>query len=99
MYLKACGGAGFWIILICILSAVKVLGMMEVLWLKVWTAAYPLVKTTQISSVGASLRHASFKFGILRWGEHGDDDEAIDLDFYIGIYCFITLMAVFLTIV
>ncbi|KAG0258846.1 hypothetical protein BG011_003028 [Mortierella polycephala] len=99
MYLKACGGAGFWIILIFILSAVKVLGMMEVLWLKVWTAAYPLVKTTHVSSVGASLRHASFKFGILRWGEHGDDDEAIDLDFYIGIYCFITLMAVFLTIV
>ncbi|KAG0027521.1 hypothetical protein BGZ81_005507 [Podila clonocystis] len=69
MYMAACGGAGFWIILTFILSVVRMLGVMEIVWLQQW--ADPET--------------------------HDEDD--MDLDYYIGIYCFITLMAVFLTIV
>ncbi|KAF9940341.1 hypothetical protein BGZ65_007307 [Modicella reniformis] len=100
MYSKACGGAGFWIILIFILSVVKVLGMVEILWLREWSSAYakdnPLGHHELVQYFG--------KFRIFRWGYPGnsdddDDEEPVDLDFYIGIYCLITLMAVFLTMV
>ncbi|KAG0346517.1 hypothetical protein BG004_001533 [Podila humilis] len=65
IYMAACGGAGFWIILTFILSVVRTLGAVEILWLRVWT----------------------------KYHDEGD------LDYYIGIYCFIALMTVFLTIV
>lgn len=69
MYMAACGGAGFWIILTFILSVVRMLGVMEIVWLQ-------------------------------QWADPDNHDEGdMDLDYYIGIYCFITLMAVFLTIV
>ncbi|KAI8595921.1 P-loop containing nucleoside triphosphate hydrolase protein [Dissophora ornata] len=93
MYLKACGGTGFWIILIFILAVVKFLGMAELVWIKEWSSAYG-----DDSKFVNIQRHIN-KIGKLRWSEPDDEYEPIDLDFYIGIYCLISLMAVFLTIV
>ncbi|KAF9393978.1 hypothetical protein CPC16_000531 [Podila verticillata] len=75
MYMAACGGAGFWFILTFILLVVRMLGVLEIVWLKWWTESY-------------------YPFPRKPGG-----DNSVDLDYYIGIYCFITLMAVFLTIV
>ncbi|KAG0234216.1 hypothetical protein BGX31_004638 [Mortierella sp. GBA43] len=97
MYSKACGGAGFWIILIFVLAVVKGLGVVEVVWLREWSLAY-----VRDNPLGHGLVRALGKFGIFPWGypnEGEGDDEEVDLDFYIGIYCLITLMAVFLTVV
>ncbi|KAK3818725.1 MAG: P-loop containing nucleoside triphosphate hydrolase protein [Benniella sp.] len=95
MYSKACGGAGFWIILIFVLAVVKGLGVVEVVWLREWSSAYvrdnPISRHELVQSFG--------KFKIFRWGRSDDDDEPVDLDYYIGIYCLITLMAVFLTMI
>jgi len=95
MYSKACGGAGFWIILIFVLAVVKGLGIVEVVWLREWSSAYvrdnPIGRHELVQSFG--------KFKIFRWGRPDDDDEPVDLDYYIGIYCLITLMAVFLTMI
>ncbi|KAG0291146.1 hypothetical protein BGZ98_003124, partial [Dissophora globulifera] len=95
MYLKACGGAGFWVILIFILAVVKILGMAEVVWLREWSLAYdePLNKTGIYSALD------SIRWKLPSAGDDEDDDDRVDLDFYIGIYCLISLMAVFLTIV
>ncbi|KAF9095081.1 hypothetical protein BGX29_009172 [Mortierella sp. GBA35] len=92
MYMKACGGTGFWITLLFILCVLRLLGVMEIWWIKVWTEDAN-DNLRKLRPVG--------KFGIFRWGgaEGDEDDEGEDLDFYIGIYCFITLMAVFFTVV
>lgn len=95
MYMKACGGTGFWITLAFILFVLRMLGILELGWIKIWTddAAEKAMKR-------ASVPIERFQFGIFRWGGKSEDDaEGEDLDFYIGIYCFITLMAVFFTVV
>ncbi|KAG0239020.1 hypothetical protein BGW41_007967 [Actinomortierella wolfii] len=98
MYLKACGGPGFWVLLILVLLIVRLLGMAEVFWLRVWTTAYPLNKVMHASQVaGGKVFGTIIRIGYPTTGDDGDDDD--DLDYYIAIYCFITLMAVFLTIV
>ncbi|KAG9063667.1 hypothetical protein KI688_003778 [Linnemannia hyalina] len=92
MYMKACGGTGFWITLAFILLVLKMLGVMELGWIKIWTDA-----TEEVRKVAKPIA----RFGIFRWGGLPEDEneEVEDLDFYIGIYCFITLMAVFFTVV
>lgn len=92
MYMKACGGTGFWITLAFILLVLRMLGVMELGWIKIWTDA-----TEEAKNVAKPIA----RFGIFRWGGLPEDenDEVEDLDFYIGIYCFITLMAVFFTVV
>ncbi|KAF9979193.1 hypothetical protein BGZ73_004079 [Actinomortierella ambigua] len=105
MYLKACGGPGFWVLLILILLIVRLLGMAEVFWLRVWTSAYPLTKSVSMPVKGGdsnSNRVAGSVFKIVLpvpGGDDGEEDDEDYPDYYIGIYCFITLMAVFLTIV
>jgi ABC-type multidrug transport system fused ATPase/permease subunit len=96
MYSTACGGAGFWIILIFVLAVVKGLGIVEVVWLREWSLAY-----VRDNPLGHGLVRVLGKLGIFPWGfpNEDDGDEEVDLDFYIGIYCLITLMAVFLTVV
>ncbi|KAF9135844.1 hypothetical protein BGW39_011433 [Mortierella sp. 14UC] len=92
MYMKACGGTGFWVTLVFILTVLRMLGVVEIWWVKNWTeATKDVVKDFQPFG----------KFGIFRWSSpQGDDDEeSVDLDFIIGMYCFITLMAVFFTVV
>ncbi|KAG0213872.1 hypothetical protein BGX28_003296 [Mortierella sp. GBA30] len=108
IYMKACGGAGFWIILVFMLSVVRILGMGEVIWLREWSknSSTPFNSTFPGIEPHATYElsyHAS-KLGIFRWSkpegeEDDDDDQMVDLNYYIGIYCLITLMAVFLTIV
>ncbi|KAG0375275.1 hypothetical protein BGX24_009328 [Mortierella sp. AD032] len=87
MYMKACGGTGFWVTLVFILTVLKMLGVMEIWWVKNWTEA------TKDASKQLT------KFGIFRWGSPDEEEEGVDLDFIIGMYCFITLMAVFFTVV
>ncbi|KAG0260123.1 hypothetical protein DFQ27_003732 [Actinomortierella ambigua] len=110
MYLKACGGPGFWVLLVLIPLIVRLLGMAEVFWLRVWTSAYPLNQGFMAGkgSSGGKALGSIFKIRLPGTGGDGDgdgggggggDDDDDDLDYYIGIYCFITLMAVFLTIV
>jgi len=110
MYLKACGGLGFWAVLVVILMVVRLLQMMEFFWLKVWTSEYASHNGTyphypgHDSDMIPEVRSNVAKFGIFGWAPipeppHDHDGRLIDLNFYIGIYCFITLMAVFLTIV
>ncbi|KAG0293961.1 hypothetical protein BGZ96_002011 [Linnemannia gamsii] len=95
MYMKACGGTGFWITLAFILIVMRMLGMLELGWIKIWTD-----DATDKAKRRASLPIERLQFGIFRWGGKSEDDnEGEDLDFYIGIYCFITLMAVFFTVV
>ncbi|KAF9203873.1 hypothetical protein BGZ49_005929 [Haplosporangium sp. Z 27] len=91
-YLKACGGAGFWIVLVFMLSIARCLGTAEFIWVKLWVDSY--------DPANHRLNFTLRNFGILnRSSEPESDDEPIDLDYYIGIYSLITLMAVFLTIV
>ncbi|KAF9915542.1 hypothetical protein BX616_005921 [Lobosporangium transversale] len=94
MYLKACGGPQFWFVLLFIFTVVKLLGIAEVLWIREWSTAYPASSDESIYKISAKM------IGVLRWGQSDDGDEdSVDLDFYIGIYAMIVLMAVFLTIV
>ncbi|KAF9929843.1 hypothetical protein FBU30_001156 [Linnemannia zychae] len=90
MYMKACGGTGFWITLVFILAVLRMLGVVELGWITVWTDAANEDKKRKLMQ----------KFSIFRWSLPEDDENEVqDLDFYIGIYCFITLMAVFFTVV
>ncbi|KAF9346348.1 hypothetical protein BGX26_002160, partial [Mortierella sp. AD094] len=93
-YLKACGGAGFWFVLIFMLSVERFLGITEFIWIQIWASSYTSPPTNQY--MNAAIK----SIGILRRrGEPEEDGEPVDLDFYIGIYSLITLMAVFVTIV
>ncbi|KAF9404553.1 hypothetical protein BGZ94_004106 [Podila epigama] len=80
-------------------EVVRMLGMLEILWLRIWTSSYPMLKAAAAHVTGPSTQLQGPKLGIFRWENPDDDEDSVDLDFYIGIYCFITLMAVFLTIV
>ncbi|KAF9115455.1 hypothetical protein BGX27_007708 [Mortierella sp. AM989] len=93
-YLKACGGAGFWIVLIFMLFVSKFLGILEFVWIKAWASNY------DDPSMNRGLDYAIANIGILRRrGEPDEDEDEPDLDFFIGIYGLISLMTVFLTIV
>lgn len=112
MYLKACGGSGFWAVLVVILMVVRLLQMSEILWLQEWTSQYDPRNRTHphfpdhdpegypdVPELGRSIA----KFGIFNWDPAPipprEPEGPVDLNYFIGIYCFITLMAVFLTIV
>ncbi|KAI1319615.1 hypothetical protein EDD11_003608 [Mortierella claussenii] len=105
MYLKACGGHGFWIILVFILAVLRILGITEIFWLRVWSMAYPVPENMSMKYATQIVKASGMLFGehnIIGGGSdggQGDDDEPVDLDFFIGIYCLIVLMAVFLTVV
>ncbi|KAF9438945.1 hypothetical protein BGZ76_002608 [Entomortierella beljakovae] len=91
IYMQACGGKGFWIVLIFILLVARFLGISEFVWISEWASGYddPVRK----------MEYAISKIGILNRKNNPEDDEPVDLNFYIGIYCLISLMTVFLTIV
>ncbi|KAF9175702.1 hypothetical protein BGX21_007199 [Mortierella sp. AD011] len=94
-YLKASGGAGFWLVLIFMLCVERFLGIMEFIWIEEWATSY-----TSVPPANQYMNAAINKIGILRRrGGPEEDDGPVDLDFYIGIYSLITLMAVFVTIV
>ncbi|KAF9582884.1 hypothetical protein BGW38_010626 [Lunasporangiospora selenospora] len=123
IYMKACGGSGFWLILVFMVLGVRLLDILEIVWLKIWSSAYPSIKsastlataaagmaTTQgpvsIPKILFSLSAGGGASVFRPWnssgpeGDGGDEDtEPMDLDYYIGIYSLIAMMAVFLTIV
>ncbi|KAG0356750.1 hypothetical protein BGZ54_000613 [Gamsiella multidivaricata] len=109
IYLKACGGVGFWFVLTFMIAVVEAMGMVEVLWLREWAKAYdnapgndtlPAIGTASGSHRGIFGGPLTERIEILRWGLPEDNhDGIVDLDFYIGIYSLIMLMGVFLTIV
>ncbi|KAG9319425.1 hypothetical protein KVV02_006712 [Mortierella alpina] len=109
IYMKACGGAGFWIILVFMLAVIRILGMLEIHWLREWSNHYTTDRSnatlpTIARAASTDLYYHASRLGIFRWGipDHDDDDDedsTIDQNYFIGIYCLITLMTVFLTIV
>jgi ABC-type multidrug transport system fused ATPase/permease subunit len=106
-YLKASGGWAFWSFLALLYAVAQSFSLGRTYWVRIWSSAYGQVESrlplmvyryqqpmqTQpfgqtISSINSTSVHASFSTGTT----------ARSLWFYLGIYCFISTISVFISI-